>query len=107
EELLLGRREVGRGHGSEIRAAIQAPVQQSVDAVRRALEITPPELASDIVDRGIVMAGGGALIRGLDILLSQETGLPIRVDEDPLTCVVRGTGRILDDYEKYRSVLSV
>src|SRR5205823_14916652 len=64
------------------------------------------ELASDIVDRGIVMAGGGALIRGLDILLSQETGLPIRVDEDPLTCVVRGTGRILDDPEKYRSVLT-
>ena len=56
---------------------------------------------------GIVMTGGGALIRGLDILLAQETGLPIHVDEDPLTCVVRGTGRILDDYEKYRSVLSV
>jgi rod shape-determining protein MreB len=57
------------------------------------------------VDRGIVMAGGGSLIRGLDLLLSQETSLPIRVDEDPLTCVVRGTGRILDDPEKYRSVL--
>ena len=76
------------------------------DAVRRALEITPPELASDIVDRGIVMTGGGALIRGLDLLLSQETSLPIHVDEDPLTCVVRGTGRILDDEEKYWSVLS-
>jgi rod shape-determining protein MreB len=74
--------------------------------VRRALEITPPELASDIVDRGIVMTGGGALIRGLDLLLSQETSLPIHVDEDPLTCVVRGTGRILDDEEKYWSVLS-
>ena len=77
-----------------------------VDAVRRALEITPPELASDIVDRGIVMTGGGALIRGLDLLLSQETNLPIHVDEDPLTCVVRGTGMILDDEEKYWSVLS-
>ena len=77
-----------------------------MDAVRRALEITPPELASDIVDRGIVMTGGGALIRGLDLLLSQETNLPIHVDEDPLTCVVRGCGRILDDEEKYRSVLS-
>jgi rod shape-determining protein MreB len=84
---------------------MQEPIQQIVDAVRRALEITPPELASDIVDRGIVMAGGGGLIRGLDILLSQETSLPVRVDEDPLTCVVRGTGRILDDPEKYRSVL--
>jgi rod shape-determining protein MreB len=52
------------------------------------------------------MAGGGSLIRGLDVLLSQETGLPVRVDEDPLTCVVRGTGRILEDPERYRSVLS-
>jgi hypothetical protein len=80
--------------------------QQIVDAVRRALEITPPELAADIVDRGIIMTGGGALIRGLDLLLQQETGLPIHLDEDPLTCVVRGTGRILDDMEKYRSVLT-
>jgi rod shape-determining protein MreB len=90
----------------EIRAALQEPVQQIVDAVRRALELTPPELASDIVDRGIVMTGGGSLIRGLDTLLVHETGLPIHVDEDPLTCVVRGTGRILDDPEKYRSVLT-
>ena len=76
--------------------------QQIVDAVRRALEITPPELASDIVDRGIVMTGGGALIRGLDLLLIEETGLPVHVDEDPLTCVVRGTGRILDDFDQVR-----
>jgi rod shape-determining protein MreB len=69
------------------------------------LEITPPELSSDIVDRGIVMTGGGALIRGLDALLAHETGLPIHLDEDPLTCVVRGTGRILDEFEKYRNVL--
>jgi rod shape-determining protein MreB len=92
--------------GDEREMEVQEPIQQIVDAVRRALEITPPELASDIVDRGIVMTGGGALIRGLDLLLAQETGLPIHVDEDPLTCVVRGTGRILDDFEKYRSVLS-
>ena len=71
-----------------------------------ALEITPPGLASDIVDRGIVMAGGGSLVKGLDVALSQETSLPVRVDEDPLTCVVRGTGRILEDPQKYRSVLS-
>ncbi len=93
-------------HSAEIREAIQESIQQVVDAVRRALEITPPELASDIIDRGIVMTGGGALIRGLDLLLSQETSLPIHVDEDPLTCVVRGAGRILDDEEKYWSVLS-
>ena len=105
-DLVSGIPKVVRVHSSEIREAIQEPIQQIVDAVRRALEITPPELASDIVDRGIVMAGGGSLIRGLDVLLSQETSLPIRVDEDPLTCVVRGTGRILDDPEKYRSVLT-
>ncbi|MDH4046034.1 MAG: rod shape-determining protein [Gemmatimonadota bacterium] len=104
-DLVSGIPKVVRVHSSEIREAIQEPIQQIVDAVRRALEITPPELSSDIVDRGIVMAGGGSLIRGLDVLLSQETSLPIRVDEDPLTCVVRGTGRILDDPEKYRSVL--
>ncbi|HEY2806341.1 MAG TPA: rod shape-determining protein [Gemmatimonadales bacterium] len=105
-DLVSGIPKTVRVHSSEIREALQEPVQQIVDAVRRALEITPPELASDIVDRGIVMTGGGALIRGLDVLLSHETNLPIHVDEDPLTCVVRGTGRILDDPEKYRSVLT-
>ena len=105
-DLVSGIPKTVRVHSQEIRECIQEPIQAIVEAVRRALEITPPELASDIVDRGIVMTGGGALIRGLDILLAQETGLPIHVDEDPLTCVVRGTGRILDDYEKYRSVLS-
>ncbi|GMR12380.1 MAG: rod shape-determining protein [Gemmatimonadota bacterium] len=93
-------------HSQEIRECIQEPVQAIVEAVRRALEITPPELASDIVDRGIVMTGGGALLRGLDLLLQHETNLPIHVDEEPLTCVVRGAGRILDDIPKYRSVLT-
>ena len=92
-------------HSQEIRECIQEPIQAIVDAVRSALEITPPELASDIVDRGIMMTGGGALVRGLDKLLKHETNLPIHVDEDPLTCVVRGGGRILDDLTKYRTVL--
>jgi rod shape-determining protein MreB len=105
-DLVSGIPKSIRIHSAEIRDAVQEPIQQIVGAVRRALEITPPELAADIVDRGIVMTGGGALIRGLDILLSQETGLPIHVDEDPLTCVVRGTGRILDDEDKYWSVLA-
>jgi len=105
-DLVSGIPKTVRVHSGEVREAIQEPIQQIVDAVRRALEITPPELASDIVDRGIVMTGGGALIRGLDEMLSRETGLPIHVDEDPLTCVVRGTGKILDDEEKYWSVLS-
>src|SRR3972149_1878224 len=101
-DLVSGIPKIVRVHSSEIREAVQEPVQQIVDAVRRALEITPPELASDIVDRGIVMAGGGALIRGLDVLLSQETSLPIRVDEDPLTCVVRGVGGLLGGAEASR-----
>ena len=94
------------GDSSGVRDAIQEPVSRIVNAVRRALEMTPPELASDILERGIVLTGGGSLIRGLDLLLMEETGLPVRVDEDPLTSVVRGTGRILDDYSRYSNVLT-
>jgi rod shape-determining protein MreB len=104
-DLVSGIPKTVRVHSAEIRECMQEPIQAIVGAVRRALEITPPELASDIVDRGIVMTGGGALVRGLDILLREETGLPIHVDEEPLTCVVRGTGRILDDLSRYRGVL--
>lgn len=81
-------------------------MQKIVNAVRHALELTPPELASDILEHGIVLTGGGALIRGLDTLLGEETGLQVRIDADPLTSVVRGTGKILDDLERYRGVLS-
>ncbi|MGH7458752.1 MAG: rod shape-determining protein [Longimicrobiaceae bacterium] len=106
-DLVSGIPKTIRVHSQEIRECIQEPIQAVVEAVRRSLEITPPELASDIVDRGIVMTGGGALIRGLDQLIARETGLPIHIDEEPLTCVVRGSGRILDDVEKYRGVLKI
>jgi rod shape-determining protein MreB len=106
-DIVSGIPKTVRIHSGEIREALQEPVMAVVDAVRAALERTPPELASDIVDRGIVMTGGGSLLRGLDALLREETNLPINVDEDPLTCVVRGTGRILDDPNKYRSVLTL
>jgi len=92
-------------HSSEIRESIQEPIMAIVDAVRLALEKTPPELASDIVDRGVVMTGGGAKLRGLDVLLHEETKLPINIDEEPLTCVVRGTGKILESPDKYWNVL--
>ena len=105
-DLVSGIPKTVRVHSSEIREAVQEPIQQIVDAVRRALEITPPELASDIVDRGIVMTGGGALIRGLDVLLQQETGLPIHVDEDPLTCVVRGSGKALEKMEHFGPIFT-
>jgi rod shape-determining protein MreB len=93
-------------HSEEVRECLTEPIQAIVEAVRRALEVTPPELSSDIVDEGIVMTGGGAQLRGLDWLLSQETGLPIHVDEDPLTCVVRGAGAVLDDWGKYQGVVT-
>jgi len=81
----------------EIREALREPVMAIVDTVRTCLERTPPELAADIVDKGIVVSGGGALLRGLDLLLHEQTGLPIRVSDDPLTCVVRGAGALLDN----------
>ena len=83
----------------EIREAITEPINSIVDAVRVALEKTPPELAADIVDKGIVLAGGGALIRNLDVLLQEETGLPIMVAEDPLSAVVIGSGKALDQID--------
>ncbi len=92
-------------HSQEIRECLQEPLRSIVEAVRSALEITPPELASDIVDYGIVMTGGGALIRGLDRLIALETNLPIHVDDEPMTCVVRGAGRVLEAFPKYRPVL--
>ena len=89
----------------EIRDALREPISQIINSLRMALESTPPELAADIVDRGIVMTGGGALLRGLDALVREETNLPVSVVDDPLTCVVRGTGKILDDLEAYEKVL--
>ncbi|MGH7517114.1 MAG: rod shape-determining protein [Gemmatimonadales bacterium] len=88
-----------------IRDAIGESIHRIVNAVRRALELTPPELARDILENGIMLTGGGALIRGLDSLLTFETGLPVRIDIDPLTSVVRGTGLILDDMPRWRPVL--
>jgi rod shape-determining protein MreB len=90
-----------------IRDALSESVQRIVNAVRRALEVTPPELASDILEYGIVLTGGGALIRGIGALLTYETGLPVRMDEDPLTSVVRGTGVVLENLPRYESVLTM
>ncbi len=80
----------------EIREALHDPVQAIVDASKSTLEQTPPELASDLIDRGIVMAGGGSLLRGLDKRIAEETGLPVHIAEDPLTAVVLGTGHVLN-----------
>jgi rod shape-determining protein MreB len=88
----------------EVREALNEPVQAIVDVVKIALERTPPELSSDIVDKGIMLAGGGGMIRGLDILLREETGLPITVAEDPLAAVVMGTGKVLDEIDLLRKL---
>lgn len=89
----------------EIREALQEPISAIGEGLKQSLEQTPPELASDIVDRGIVMTGGGSLLRGLDMLLREATNLPITVAEDALLCVVLGCGKILDDVESYEPVL--
>jgi rod shape-determining protein MreB len=81
----------------EIRDALQEPVSAIVDAVRITLEKCPPELAADLVDRGLVLAGGGALLRGLDKLLASQTGLPVTVADDPLSAVAEGTGVVLNE----------
>ncbi len=81
----------------EIRECMANPVNSIIDAVKRTLEQTPPDLAADIIDRGIMLAGGGALLRGLDTLISQETGIVTHVAADPLRCVVLGTGKVLED----------
>lgn len=88
----------------EIRGAINEPVQVIINTIKLALENTPPELASDIVDRGIVLAGGGALLRGLDLLLKHETDLPVIIAEDPLCAVVNGVGKVLDDLDMLSKV---
>jgi rod shape-determining protein MreB and related proteins len=88
----------------EVRDAIWEPISTIVETVKIALERTPPELAADIVDRGIVLAGGGALLRGLDTLLREETGLPVSIAEDPLSAVVLGTGKVLDHIDLLKKV---
>ncbi|MEZ4704670.1 MAG: rod shape-determining protein [Bdellovibrionota bacterium] len=90
---------------SEIREAIQEPLRSIIDTIKITLEKTPPELASDIHDRGIILTGGGAMLKNLDQLVAKETNLPVTKAENPLLSVVLGTGKILADMEKYRSVL--
>src|SRR3989339_275470 len=90
---------------SDIREAILSSITSLVDGVKEVLETTPPEILSDIMYRGLVLSGGGALIRGLDTLLQQTLKIPIYIAEDPLTAVARGTGVVLDDFENYQEVL--
>ncbi len=90
----------------EIRESMAEPLSVIVEAVKRTLEKTPPELAADIIDRGIMLAGGGALLKGLDTLISHETGIVVHVAADPLSCVVLGTGRVLENFSQMERVFS-
>jgi len=89
----------------EIRQSLKDPINSIVEAVKRALELTPPELSADILDRGIIMTGGGSMLKGIDQLIRERTNVPVNIDEEPLLSVVKGTGKVLEDVKKYESVL--
>jgi rod shape-determining protein MreB len=91
---------------NEILEALTDPLNTIVSAVKSALEQTPPELGADIAEKGMVLTGGGALLRDLDRLLMEETGLPVIVAEDPLSCVVRGSGRALEEMDRLSTVFT-
>ena len=103
-DLVAGLPKTLEVNSDEIRDALQEPVNAIVEAVRIALERTPPELSADIVDKGIVLAGGGALLKNLDILLREETGLPVIIADEPMSSVVLGSGKVLDEIELLREV---
>ncbi len=103
-DLVAGLPKTLEVNSDEIRDALQEPVNAIVEAVRIALERTPPELSADIVDKGIVLAGGGALLKNLDILLREETGLPVIIADEPMSSVVVGSGKVLDEIELLREV---
>jgi rod shape-determining protein MreB len=103
-DLISGIPKIVVINSEEIREAILEPVSLIVGAIKDALENTPPELAGDIVDRGIMLTGGGALLRGLDILIREETGLPVMIADDPLSAVVRGAGIALDQLDILKEV---
>jgi rod shape-determining protein MreB and related proteins len=106
-DLISGSPKTIEINSEEVRDALAEPVAAIIDTIKTALEQTPPELAADIVDNGIILAGGGALLANLDILIKEKTGLPVALAEDPLTCVVRGTGKALQDLDLLRKVATL
>jgi rod shape-determining protein MreB len=103
-DLVAGVPKILEIKSEEVREALSEPVNAVVESVKIALERTPPELAADIVDKGIVLVGGGSLLRNLDYLLRETTGLPVMLAEDPLTAVAIGTGRTLDEIPLLKEV---
>ena len=91
---------------AEIREALAEPLSHVIEAIKVTLEKTPPELAADIIDQGITLAGGGAMIKGLDLLINKETGMPVYISDSPLDCVADGTGKVLEEIDKLHEVLN-
>lgn len=104
-DLVSGIPKVVDVSSDEIRQALKDPINSIVEVVRRALEQTPPELSADIIDSGIILTGGGSLLRGLDQILRERTKVPVNVAEDAMLSVVKGTGKVLENLEKYEAVL--
>ncbi|MBK9228538.1 MAG: rod shape-determining protein [Ignavibacteria bacterium] len=104
-DLVAGVPKITEVSSVEIRESLNSPVIQMIEAVKVALEKTAPELSSDLLDRGIFLTGGGALIKGLDERIKMETGVPVHVADDPLTAVARGTGKVLENLDNYKKVL--
>ena len=97
KEMVLSERQIAE--------SLTEPVDQIVDAIKVALECTPPELSSDIVEKGIILSGGGAMLKNLDYVIREATGLPVFVADNPLFCVVNGCGKVLDNMKMFRAVL--
>lgn len=106
-DLAAGLPKTQEIHSEEIRDAMAEPIRQIIQGVKSVLEKAPPELSADTIDKGIVLTGGGALLKNLDILIREETGLPVLIADDPLTCVVMGCGKALDQIELLRDGTSV
>ncbi len=106
-DLIAGAPKTIEVSSDEIREALSDPISEVIEAIKITLEKTPPELAADIVDNGIILAGGGALLANLDVLIKEKTGLPVALAEDPLTCVVRGCGMALESISLLRQVTTL
>ena len=105
-DLITGLPKITQIDSEQVREAMEEEITQIVDLIKAALEKTPPELSSDVMERGILLTGGGALIKNIDKLISKKTGIPVYITDEPLNAVVRGTGKALDDLEKLKTILA-
>jgi rod shape-determining protein MreB len=104
-DLVTGLPKTVHISAEEVRKSVEEPVNAVIDAIKNTLDRCPPELAADLMDQGITLTGGGALLKGLDRRLTHETGMPVHVAKDPLYCVVLGSGRCLEEFEALKRIL--